>query len=136
MALKIGQLAAQARVNVETVRYYERRGLIAEPRRTTSGYRQYSEEAVRRIRFIRRAQDLGFSLKEIAELLDLRVRSAAACGEVERRALDKIALVEEKIGHLGRIKDALERLAQACEAREPTGDCPILETLETEGDDA
>ena len=80
--LTIGQVAAAAGVNIQTIRYYERRGLLATPRRTASGYRQYTGDAVNRIRFIKHAQELGFSLKEIQELLALRVRHAAACNPV------------------------------------------------------
>ena len=86
MALRIGQLAERAQVKVETVRFYERRGLIAEPERTLAGYRQYSLDAVRRIQFIKRAQHIGFSLSEITELLGLRARSPVACAAVERKA--------------------------------------------------
>jgi MerR family mercuric resistance operon transcriptional regulator len=80
--LTIGQLAKQAGVNIETIRYYERQGLLPEPPRRASGYRQYSAEFVKRIQFIKRAQTLGFSLKEIAELLDLRIESDTACDQV------------------------------------------------------
>lgn len=130
MPLTIGELATRAGVNIQTVRYYERRGLIPKPARTRSGYRQYRPEAADRLRFIRRAQDLGFALEEIAELLALRVRHASACATVERRAREKIAIVDRKIGELRRMKGTLERLAAACQAREPTSDCPILEALE------
>lgn len=130
MALSIGQVAAAADVNIQTIRYYERRGLFPNPRRTPSGYRQYGDEAVARLRFIKHAQELGFSLHEIQELLALRVRHAAACDAVERKTRAKIALVEGRIGELQRLKRTLERLAAACEARRPTADCPILEVLE------
>jgi MerR family mercuric resistance operon transcriptional regulator len=119
MALRIGQLAEQAQVKVETVRFYERRGLIAEPERTPAGYRQYSVDTVRRIRFIKRAQDLGFSLSEITGLLELRAHSPGACGAVERKARDKIALVETKIRELMRIKKALATLAANCAKKAP-----------------
>jgi MerR family mercuric resistance operon transcriptional regulator len=132
MTLRIGQLAERARVNVQTVRFYERRGLIAEPERTAAGYRQYLPDVVRRIRFIKRAQDLGFSLSEITQLLDLRARSPVACEAVEGKAREKIALVETKISGLERIKRALEDLADDCAVRAPSGECPILEALETE----
>ena len=128
--LTIGQVAAAAGVNIQTIRYYERRGLLATPRRTASGYRQYTGDAVTRIRFIKHAQELGFSLKEIQELLALRVRHAAACNPVERKTRQKIELVEQKIRHLDRIRETLEQLAAACAARRPTDDCPILEALE------
>ncbi len=130
--MTIGVVAKRAHVNVETVRYYERRGLIPEPRRTASGYRQYGEPTVARIRFIKRTQELGFSLKEIAELLALRVRHAAACGPVERKTRAKIELVDQKIRELEGMKTALERVIAACEAKEPTGECPLLEELEEE----
>ncbi len=130
MALSIGQVATAADVNVQTIRYYERRGLFPTSRRTPAGYRQYADDAVVRLRFIKRAQELGFALKEIQELLALRVRHAAACDAVERKARAKIALVDGKIRELQRLKRTLEHLAAACEARRPTADCPILETLE------
>ena len=132
MTLTIGRVATRARVNIQTVRYYERRGLIPPPSRTPSGYRQFSDDAVARIRFIKRAQDLGFSLKEIAGLLALRVDHETACGAVEQKTRAKIALVQQKIRELEGMKAALERLVAACETREPTGDCPIIETLEQE----
>jgi MerR family transcriptional regulator, copper efflux regulator len=130
MTLTIGQVAAAAAVNIQTIRYYERRGLFTTPRRTPSGYRQYAEEAVTRLRFIKHAQELGFSLKEIEELLALRVRHGAACDPVERKARQKIELVERKIRHLERIRATLEQLAAACAARRPTDDCPILAALD------
>lgn len=130
MAPSIGQVAAAGEVNIETIRYYERRGLFPAARRTPSGYRQYTEDAEARLRFIKRAQELGFSLKEIQELLALRVRHAAACDTVERRTRQKIDLVQRKIRDLERIARTLERLAAACAARSPTDECPILEALE------
>ena len=130
MPLTIGQLAAAAQVNVQTVRYYERRGLFAAPRRTASGYRQYPVEAVARLRFIKHAQELGFSLKEIQELLALRVRHRSACEAVERRTRQKIALVDGRIRDLQRMRRTLEELAQACRTRRPTDECPILQALE------
>src|ERR671918_71963 len=134
MALTIGQVAAAAAVNIQTIRYYERRGLFVPPRRTPAGYRQYAEDAVSRIRFIKHAQVLGFSLKEIQELLGLRVRHGAACDAVERKTRDKIELVQQRIRALRRMKRTLERLAAACTARQPTDECPILEALEDHGD--
>lgn len=129
-ALTIGGLARAAGIGVETVRFYERRGLLPEPPRTPSGYRQYPADAVDRLRFIRRAQGLGFTLQEISDLLDLRVDEVAACGPVEARAREKLEQVGMKIGELRRLERALERLVRACQAREPTSDCPILEELE------
>ena len=134
MALTIGQVASAADVNVQTIRYYERRGLFAPPRRTPGGYRQYAEDAVSRLRFIKHAQELGFSLKEVQQLLGLRIRHSAACDAVERKTRDKIELVQQKIRALRRMKRTLERLAAACTARQPTDECPILEALEDHGD--
>lgn len=129
MALSIGQLATAGDVNIETIRY-ERRGLFPAAGRTPSGYRQYNEDAVARLRFIKRAQELGFSLKEIKGLLALRVRHADACDTVARKTQQKIELVQGKIRDLERIARTLERLAAACAARSPTDDCPILEAME------
>lgn len=127
--LTIGQLAKRAAVRVETVRYYERRGLIPEPPRRESGYRQYSEDAVARILFIKRAQDLGFSLNEISELLSLRVDTDTTCRDVKERAEAKISDIEEKIADLKRMKQALVKVTNACSGRGPTSDCPILDAM-------
>jgi Hg(II)-responsive transcriptional regulator len=129
MRLSIGKLAATAGVNVETVRYYERRGLLAAPPRTAGGYRQYAPETVERLRFIKGAQELGFTLDEIQELLELRAHDPAACATVETRTRQKIAQIHAKIRELGRLKRALERLAHACEQRRPMAECPVLEML-------
>jgi len=134
MPLTIGQVASAADVNVQTIRYYERRGLVPTPRRTAAGYRQYTDDAVARLRFIKHAQELGFSLQEIQELLGLRVRHGAACDTVERKTRKKIEVVQQRIRHLQRMKRTLERLAAACEVRRPTADCPILEVLEDHAD--
>src|SRR5690348_10400105 len=134
MALTIGQVATAADVNIQTIRYYERRGLFPTPRRTPSGYRQYADDAVARLRFIKHAQALGFSLREIQELLGLRVRHGAACDAVERKTRHKIEVVHQKIRDLQRMQHTLERLAAACMARRPTDDCPILEVLEERDD--
>jgi len=133
MTITIGQVASGAGVNVQTVRYYERRGLLPKAPRTAGGYRTYDTEAVARLRFIKRAQDLGFSLEEITELLELRVEHGAACTAVEAKAKDKIAMVERKIDELQRMKSVLTELSRACEQRELTGDCPILEALSEDG---
>jgi MerR family mercuric resistance operon transcriptional regulator len=130
MSLSIGQVAAAADVNIQTIRYYERRGLVPAPRRSPAGYRQYADDAVARLRFIKRAQELGFSLAEVRELLALRIRHGSACDVVERRTRGKIERVETKIRELERLKRTLERLASACAARQPTDDCPILDALE------
>src|SRR2546428_13535685 len=113
MPLTIGQVASAADVNVQTIRSYERRGLVPTPRRTASGYRQYTDDAVARLRFIKHAQELGFSLQEIQELLGLRVRHGAACDAVERKTRQKIEVVQQRIRDLQRMKRTLERLTRA-----------------------
>jgi len=129
--LTIGQLAKQAQVNVETIRYYERRGLLPEPPRRWSGYREYSQADVAHLRFIKRAKELGFSLSEISELLSLRVDPDTTCDDVQQRTEIKIADIEAKIQTLERMKKALKKLVAACSGRGPTSACPILEALET-----
>ena len=131
-SLTIGKLARQGGVNIQTIRYYERRGLIPKPDRSSSGYRVYDEEAVRLLGFVRKAQSLGFSLHEIDELLSLRMRPGITCADIRERARQKIATVEEKIAGLTRIRGALAKLATACRGEGPTSECPILEALDTD----
>lgn len=131
--LSTGQLAKSANVNIETVRYYERLGLLPEPKRRESGYREYSREDLSRLRFIKRAQELGFTLKEIAELLALRVDAKASCREVKKQAEAKISNIEEKILALKKMKAALGKLAASCKGHEPRQDCPLLEYLNEQG---
>lgn len=128
-SLTIGQLAQRAGVGVETVRFYEREGLISEPPRRPSGYRDYPPEAVARIVFIRRGKELGFTLKEINELLELRVRPRRNCAQVKRSADAKIAGIDGKIAALRRMRRALKDLTKACEESRPTTECPILASL-------
>lgn len=135
-SLSIGQLASAAGVGVETVRFYERQGLVPKPPRRRSGYRAYPPETVERVRFIRRAKELGFTLREIAELLALRVDPRTSCADVRALARQKIIDVEAKLAELERIKSALEKLVRACRGRGPTGSCPIIDALDTEPRDA
>ena len=128
--LSIGQLAKKAEVNIQTVRYYERRGLLPDPPRRESGYRQYSLSDLARLRFIKHAKELGFSLREIMELLTLRVDPNTTCTNVKKRAEAKLVDVEDKILALQRIKEALTHLVGLCRGRGPTSECPILEALE------
>ena len=128
--LTIGELARATGVGVETIRFYQRRKLVAEPRRPASGYRKYDDEAARRIRFIRQAQDLGFSLKEIRDLLTLRIDPKVSCADVKARAESKIAEVDRKIATLRRIRRALGGITESCAGSGPTSDCPILEAIE------
>ena len=125
----IGQLAGKAQVNIETVRYYERRGLMPDPPRRESGYRQYSQNDIARLQFIKRAKELGFSLKEVSELLSLRVDPHTTSGAVKRKAEEKITDIEEKIKDLQRMKEALTELTAVCKGQGPTSECPILEAL-------
>lgn len=127
--LTIGQLAKKANVNLETIRYYERRGLIPEPPRNNSGHREYSLEEVKRTEFIKRSQALGFSLKEILELLSLRVEPGRTCGDVKERVEAKIADIEKRIEDLERIREALLSMSKKCIGKGPVGQCPILEEL-------
>ena len=130
--LSIGQLAEAAEVAVDTIRFYEREGLIAEPPRLRSGYRQYPLETVRRVRFIRRAKELGFTLKEVSELLELRVDPDTSCAEVRGLAKAKLHDVRQRIAELQRIETVLDRLARVCRGRGPTSECPILDLLDEE----
>ncbi len=132
MPFTIGQLAKKVGVNIQTVRYYERRKLLTPTGRKPSGYRLYGDDLVRRLRFIKNAQALGFTLREIAELLNLRVSSTARCGDVQRKAQAKLLQVEEKIRDLQALARPLKGLIQACRAGQPTDRCPILQSFEGE----
>ncbi len=127
--ITIGQLAKKVNVNLETIRYYERRGLLLEPPRNKSGHREYSLEEVKRTKFIKRCQVLGFSLNEISELLSLRVGPGTTCGDVKARVEDKIMEVEKRIADLEKIREALLRMSGKCIGKGPVGQCPILEEL-------
>ena len=131
--LTIGQLAKRADVGVETVRFYEREGLLEEPDRRASGYRQYDEGVVRRLQFIRRAKELGFTLKEIKELLSLKLDPSTTCADVKGRAETKIEDIESKIRTLQRMKRALVKVTKSCSGSGPTSECPILDAIETNG---
>ena len=130
--LTIGAVARRAGLGVETVRYYEREGLVPEPKRSEPGYRRFPPETVERLRFIAEGKRLGFSLKEIRELLALRVDSPSAdgCDEVRRRAEIKLREVQERIAALRRIEDVLTGLMGSCRTRVATDPCPILNSLE------
>ena len=130
--LTIGKVARLAGIGVETIRFYEREGLIEEPPRRESGYRQYPEDTVHRLRFIRRAKELGFTLKEIKELLALRIEPETTCEDIRRRAEAKIGDIEEKIRTLNKMKGALKKLTLACKGRGPVSACPILEAMEND----
>ena len=132
MALKIGQLAEGAAVNLQTIRYYEREGLLPEPPRLNSGYRLYPESAVRRVRFIKRAQEIGFSLAEIRELLSLRIDARRERADVRALAETKIADIDAKIRTLRAMKTVLNRLMERCTGCGPASECPILESIDSD----
>lgn len=132
MALKIGQVAEQGGVNLQTIRYYEREGLLPEPPRLQSGYRMFPDATVRRVHFIKRAQELGFTLAEIKELLALRIDGKRNRSEVRTLAEAKISDIEQKIRTLKRMKRALSELTERCSGCGPSSECPILESIDSE----
>jgi len=131
--LKIGEIAKRGGVSLQAIRYYEREGLLPKAPRLTSGYRLFPDTAVRRVHFIKRAQELGFSLAEIRELLSLRENADASCQDMRDRARGKIADIEQKIRRLRVVKRALSALAERCPGG-PLSDCPILDALEAKGE--
>jgi len=130
--MTIGKLAKKAGISTDAVRFYERRGLIAEPARTTSNYRLYPLEDAARLRFIKRAKDIGFSLSEIKELLAIRHDPSASKADVKERTKIKIRVIRQKIADLSKILIALEQLANSCDGHGPISDCPIIEALDDE----
>jgi DNA-binding transcriptional MerR regulator len=131
-SLTVGHVARLAGVGVPTLRFYERAGLLSKPMRTASNYRVYSDEAVQRVRFIRRAQELGFTLKEIKELLALRVSRRANCDRARIRAEAKIADIQARIKSLRQMSRGLTKFASECETHSPSVECPLLQYLEGE----
>jgi MerR family mercuric resistance operon transcriptional regulator len=131
MALKIGQVAERGGVNLQTIRYYERERLLPEPPRLQSGYRMFPEDTVRRVHFIKRAQDLGFTLAEIRELLALRIDHKRNSAEVRTLAQAKIADIDEKIHTLKKMKRVLSNLTERCSGCGPSDECPILESIDS-----
>jgi MerR family copper efflux transcriptional regulator len=129
MAMTSGQLAKRCAVGVETLRFYEREGLLAKPARTGSGYRQYPAEAVERVRFIRRAQLLGFQLKDIKEMLALSENPDAGSHDVREKVVAKLADIEGRIKDLEAMRAELSRLVAACDGTGPASDCPIIAAI-------
>lgn len=125
--LTIGTLAKRAGVNVETIRYYQRRDLLQEPAKPRAGFRHYTPETVKRVRFIKRAQALGFTLDEITGLLALN--ETKACIQTRGIAAHKLELIEEKIADLAKIKKALAHLIRACDTSSSSAPCPIIHLL-------
>lgn len=132
--LRIGDVAAQAGVNVETLRYYERRGILRAPRRSAAGHREYSVDTVRMIRFIKRAQELGFTLDEIEQLIALRQTPRNRRGRVRALAAAKLEAIDARIARLHAIRDALSPLVDECCCGGTAISCPILEALEDASD--
>lgn len=132
--LKIGELARLTDTNNETLRFYESKGLLDAPRRTDAGYRLYTQDDVARVRFILRARRMGFSLKDISELLSLRVdREHSTCGEVKELAEAKLVDIEERLNELQQMKGALERITEkCCGGDESAVYCSILNELDGE----
>lgn len=125
-----GELAQRCAVSFETVRYYEQQGLIPKPSRSASNYRLYDGDTVRRIRFIKRAQELGFTLQEIRELLSLRAEPRAGCADVLERAQTKVRDIDEKLRTLQAMRRALSKLMSECTGSGGISECPILDALE------
>lgn len=132
MGLKIGEVAERGGVNLQTIRYYEREKLLSEPPRLASGYRVYPEQTVRRVRFIKRAQEIGFTLAEIRELLAIRVDPDRDSAEIRALAHAKISDIEEKIQTLERMKAALGRITERCSGCGPASECPILDSIDSD----
>ncbi|MGH7610548.1 MAG: MerR family transcriptional regulator [Candidatus Dormibacteria bacterium] len=132
--MRTSEVASRAGVNVQTLRYYERRGILAEPKRSEGGYRTYDAQAVRTIRFVKGAQQLGFSLEEIDSLLELAAGGPRSCDAARAMADDKIAQLDAKIVSLSGMRESLRRLVATCDRSPSRRDCPLLEAME--GDSA
>ncbi len=133
--VRTGEVAARAGVNVETLRYYERRGVLAEPERSASGYRTYSAEAVRVVRFVKRAQELGFSLADVQALLELATGGPDSCDAVRTLAARQIADLGGRIAQLVAMREGLRRLVATCDRPRRERDCPLLHALDPEFDE-
>ena len=129
--MRSSEVATKAQVNVQTLRYYERRGLLAEPQRTSSGYRVYTPDAVRVVRFIKRAQQLGFTLDDMEDLLHLADGGPDSCQEAKAMARSRIADLQRRIDELAGMRDALARLVDTCDQPRRKRDCPILHDIQT-----
>ncbi|HAT1844393.1 heavy metal-responsive transcriptional regulator [Legionella pneumophila] len=128
-SLTIGQVAKQAHVSLDTIRLYERYGLIKEPQRAPNGYRQYPEEVIDCLKFITRTKNMGFTLKEIKGLLAIHQTSKSTCGDVKQRTQDKLKQIHEKIEELQQLETALQHLLHSCEEHNPSDLCPLFTTL-------
>ena len=129
--MRSSEVATKAQVNVQTLRYYERRGLLAEPQRTSSGYRVYTPDALQVVRFVKRAQQLGFTLDDIEDLLHLADGGPDSCQEAKAMARSRIADLQRRIDELAGMRDALARLVDTCDQPRRKRDCPILHDIQT-----
>lgn len=129
--MRTSEVADRAGVNPQTLRYYERRGLLPQPPRSTSGYRSYPDDTVRVIRFVKRAQELGFSLDEVEELLELARGGPRACDTARGLASARVADLAAKIADLERMRDSLQQLVDTCARPRHDRDCPLLEAINT-----
>lgn len=124
--MKIGEIAKRSQIGIETIRYYEREGLLLEPERRPSGYRQYDESTLDRLEYIRRAKDLGFTLAGIRELLELSFVAHAGCDHIRQRAETKVAEIEGKIRSLQQMKRSLGKIVERCRSKNSADDCPLV----------
>jgi MerR family copper efflux transcriptional regulator len=132
-SLTIGTVAKRVGVAIDTIRYYEREGLLPEPERRASGYRTYGEGAIAQLRFIRRAKDMGFTLEEIRELLALSTDRQRGVKAVKKRVEQRVAAIDTRIGELQRVRDGLVQLVESCPGHGAPEQCPILRALSEEG---
>lgn len=134
--MKIGELAKRTGCPVETIRYYEREGLLPEPQRRASGYRSYGDDAIAQLRFIRRAKNLGFTLEEIRELLSLSTDRQRGVKAVKQRAQQRLAAIDQRIAELHKVRDGLAQLVDSCPGHGKPEECPILRALVEDRDEA
>lgn len=130
--MRSAEVAHAAGVNPQTLRYYQRRGLLAEPDRLDSGYRSWDDTAVRTVRFVKHAQQLGFSLEEIASLLELAGGGPDSCETARQLAVEKTAQLDAKIAALTAMRDALVRLADTCSRPRARRHCPLVQAIDTD----
>jgi len=130
--MRIGQIAKETGLNVQSIRFYEREGLLPSVDRSTSGYRIYQKDSIQRIQFIKHAQEVGFSLKEISELLSLKVNPDGSCHMVQQIAAEKLKQLEERLESIERMKLTLSSMMEMCDEGLPARACPILEALDND----
>ena len=128
--LQIGVIAKEAEVNIQTIRYYERRNILKPAQKLDSGYRLYSRNAIKAIKFIKHAQDLGFKLDDIKQLLSLRAPSVIRCESVQKKALERLSDIQEKIAMLRQIEKTIQILIKDCQKNKTSEECPIIDGME------